>query len=96
MSVRLDNLSLYVWRGADVLPRYGYGIAFALAYSADQARQILREKLTARDGPWWWCDTDEHILDDDDKADRARQLTFLTAEPEVFNEPVALYQMGSD
>lgn len=94
------SLALYVWRGAGVLENYGTGKAFALAYSADQARQLLRDKMmTDECGPVWYLTSayrDSDVWDEDDKAECAAKLAFLTAEPEVFTEPVALYQMGSE
>lgn len=38
----MNNLKLYVWE--DVLNDYTSGIAFALAESIEQAREIIREK----------------------------------------------------
>lgn len=38
----MNNLKLYVWE--DVLTDYTSGIAFALAESIEQAREVIREK----------------------------------------------------
>jgi len=38
-----DELKLFVWE--DVLQDWTYGIAFAMAYTEEEARRLVREKL---------------------------------------------------
>ena len=88
------TLTLFVWRGPDVLRNYSSGIAFALAPDVDTARRMITadyqkyvdwEDWTQPDpGPSEW---------DSSPWDKLR---FLERDPEVFTSPVAIFVNGGD
>lgn len=72
-------MHLYVW--TDVLSNWGEGIAFALASSPEEARELVINSV---------CGEGAH------PDTRAEYTAEFAKEPEEYSEPVAFHQYGSD
>lgn len=82
-------MKLFVWRGKDVLRDYSSGIVFALAFDVEQARNLVLHEFAKEyiyDNENWWMD-DEQIEE---------RHKFLSNDPEVFENPIAIYKEGGE
>jgi hypothetical protein len=84
-SLPAPKLRLYVWE--NVLADYTSGIAFALASSVDEARQLAYANLRKGMSPTWGTYQEELA-----KGDGAAQE--LSAEPQVFDSPAGFAISG--
>ena len=86
-------MQIYSW-WSDMLKNYGSGRLIAVAQSADDARQIIRdgfEPWARSEREWWWIDQDD--LAEELAKGRALLEKDLADEPTVSN---CLFIAGSE
>lgn len=89
-----DSLKLFVWGGEGCLENYRPGSATALAYTLDEARELVKTAVVKyyACGVEAWMDADEAK---EAEVEERTKYAFLLRPPIVYEVPTALLHHGS-